>query len=57
MSLNPHEGQSRGVVGGDGVAPLFSTGTPPLFGLKFVKKLVHCCNWLLTETQFKIINF
>jgi len=31
---------------------------PPLFGLKFVQKLVlvHCCNWLLTETQCKIIS-
>ena len=26
------------------------------FGLKFVPKLVHCCNWLLTETQCKIIS-
>ena len=43
---------------GDGVPPLFSTGgtRPPLphfFGLKFVQKLAHCCNWLLTETQCK----
>jgi len=30
--------------------------TPPLFGLKFVQKLVHCCNWLLTETQCKTIS-
>jgi len=30
--------------------------TPPLFGLKFVQKLVHCCNWLLTEPQCKIIS-
>jgi len=30
--------------------------TPPLFGLKFAQKLVHCCNWLLTETQCKIIS-
>jgi len=28
---------------------------PHFFGLKFVQKLVHCCNWLLTETQCKII--
>ena len=31
---------------------------PPLpltfIGLKFVQKLVHCCSWLLTETQCKI---
>ena len=26
------------------------------FGLKFVQKLVHCCNWLLTEKQCKIIS-
>jgi len=31
--------------------------TPPhFFGLKFVQKVVHCCNWLLTETQCKIIS-
>jgi len=41
--------------------PTFSTGgtRPPLphfFGLKFVQKLVHCCYWLLTETQCKIIS-
>jgi len=46
---------------GYGVPPLFSTGEtrPPLphfFGLKFVSKLVHCCNWLLTEAQCKIIS-
>jgi len=29
---------------------------PHFFGLKFVQKLVHCCNWLLTETQCKIIS-
>ena len=32
--------------------PLFSTGGR----VKFVQKLVHCCNWLLTETQCKIIS-
>jgi len=48
--------------GGDGVPPLFSTGGrvpntfPHFFGLKSVQKLVHCCNWLLTETQCKIIS-
>jgi len=26
------------------------------FGLKFVQKLVHCCNWLLAETECKIIS-
>ena len=40
--------------------PTFLTGdaspTPPLFGHKFVQKLVHCCNLLLTETQCKIIS-
>ena len=30
--------------------------TPPLFGLKFVQTLVHCCSWLFTETQCKIIS-
>jgi len=25
-------------------------------GLKFVQKLVHCCKWLLTETQCNIIS-
>ena len=29
---------------------------PHFFGLKFVQKLVHCCNWLLSETQCKIIS-
>jgi len=33
-----------------------ASSTPHLFGLKFVQKLVHCCNWLLTETQCKIIS-
>ena len=41
-------------------SPLFRQGDaspiPPLFGLKFAQKLVHCCNWLLTETQCKIIS-
>ena len=40
--------------------PLFSTGgvphSPHFFGLKFVQTLVHCCNWLVTETQCKIIS-
>ena len=35
----------------------FDRGTRPhFFGLKFVQKLVHCCNWLLTEPQCKIIS-
>jgi len=44
----------RGVVGrvrGGTASPL-----PHFFGLKFVQKLVHCCNWLLTETQCKMIS-
>jgi len=52
-------GQSRGVVGrgrGRTASPhFFDRGTrlplPPLFGLKFVQKLVHGCSWLLTETH------
>ena len=53
----------RGVVGRGRKGrrpPTFRQGgtRPPLphfFGLKFVQTLVHCCNWLLTETQCKII--
>jgi len=30
--------------------------SPPPFGLKFVQTLVHCCSWLFTETQCKIIS-
>jgi len=45
---------------GDGVPHFFRQGARPalphFFGLKFVQKLVHCCNWLLTETQCKIIS-
>jgi len=37
--------------GGDGVSP-----TPPLFRLKFMQTFVHCCNWLLTERQCKIMS-
>ena len=57
---------SRGVVGrgrGGGRRPptFFDRGmavphSRHFFGLKFVQKLVHCCNWLLTETQCKIIS-
>jgi len=55
---------SRGIVrrgrGGTASPTFFDRGdaspTPAtFFGLKFVQKLVHCCNWLLTETQCKII--
>jgi len=47
---------------GDGVPPLFrqagdaSPNPRHFFGLKFVQKIVHCCNWLFTETQCKIIS-
>jgi len=54
------QGCSGAGTRGDGVPPLFRQGdaspTPALFGLKFVQKLVHCCNWLLTKTQCKIIS-
>ena len=54
----------RGVVGrgrgGTASPTFFDRGTrpplPPLFGLKFVQKLVHCCNWLLTEAKCEIIS-
>jgi len=44
----------RGVVGRgrEGMASL----TPSLFLTEIRAKLVHCCNWLLTETQCKIIS-
>ena len=51
--------KTRGVMGrergGTASPTFFVRGTrPPLphfFGLKFLQKLVHCCNWLLTETR------
>ena len=48
------QGCSEAGMRGDGVPSLFSTGgrvphSPHFFGLKFEQKLVHCCNWLLTE--------
>ena len=56
----------RGVVGrgrGGSASPHFlrqggrvSHPLAHFFGLKFVQKLVLCCNWLLTETQCKIIS-
>ena len=64
MKINEKQ-HNRSVVGrgrgGRCPLPLFSLGgtRPPLphfFGLKFVQKLVHSCNWLLTETQCKIIS-
>jgi len=46
--------------GGRRPLTFFDGGTRPhsphFFGLKFVQKLVHCCNWLITETQCKIIS-
>ena len=61
ISIN---GESKGVVGqgrgGTASPPFFDRGTrhplPDLFGLKFVQKLVHFCNWLLTEMQCMIIS-
>jgi len=59
------ETRYRGVVrrgrGGDGVPHFFRQGgrvphSPHFFGLKFVQKLVHCCNWLLNKTRYKIIS-
>ena len=53
---------TQGCSGGDGVPHFFRQGgrvphSPPhFFGLKFVQRLVHCCNWLLTEKQCKIIS-
>jgi len=52
----------RGVVGqgrgGTASRTFFRQGDasplPHFFGLKFVQKLVHCCSWILTETQCKI---
>jgi len=48
------------VRGGTASPTFFDRGARPalphFFGLKFVQKLVHCCNWLLTETQCKIIS-
>ena len=60
LATNAH-GCSGAGTRGTASPPLFSTGgtrppLPPLFGLKFVQKLVHCCNWLHTETQCKIIS-
>jgi len=57
-----HPGVWSGGDAGDGVPPLFfdrgyaSPTLPHFFGLKFVQKLVHRCNWLLTKTQCKIIS-
>ena len=49
------QGGSGAGTRGHGVPHFFRQGdaspSPPLFGLKFVQKLVHCCNSLLTEKQ------
>jgi len=55
----PHQGCSG--AGGRRPSAFFDRGGrdphfPHFFGLKFVQKLVHCCNCLLTETQCKIIS-
>ena len=55
----PVQGCSGAGTRGDGVPAFFSTGgtrlpLPHFFGLTVVQKLVHCCNWLRTETQCKI---
>jgi len=61
INTDKHQGCSGAGTRRDGVPHIFSTGgtRPPLhhfFGLKFVQKLVHCYNLLLTETQCKIIS-
>ena len=54
--LRDHDDQGCSGAGtrGDGIPHFFDMGdafpTPPFFGLKFVQTLLHCCNWLLTET-------
>jgi len=59
-SIAWEQGCSGARTRGDGVPHFFRQGGrvphPPLFGLKFVQKLVRCCNWLRTETQCKIIS-
>ena len=57
---HPFHGCSGSGMREDGVPHFFRQGdtspTPPhFFGLKFVQKLAHCCNWLFAETQCKII--
>ena len=59
--LTVDQGCSGAGTRGDGVPHFYRQGdasstTPHFFGLKFVQKLVHCCNWLLTETQCKIVS-
>ena len=45
----------QGCIGAGEASPTFfdrgdAFPTPHFFGLKFMQKLIHCCNWLLTET-------
>jgi len=55
---------ARGVVGqgrGETASPTFfrqggRVPHSPTFLTEIRQKLVHCCNWLLTETQCKIIS-
>ena len=60
LQQRSNDGTKQGCSGAgtrsDGVPPLFRQGGrvshfPHFFGLKFVQKLVHGCNWLLTETH------
>jgi len=61
MHVRAHQGCSGAGRAGRRPPAFFdrrdASPTPPhFFGLKFVQKVVHCCNWLLTETQCKIIS-
>ena len=58
-AVDRRDGQMNGrstVSQGCSGAGTWGDGVPHFFGLKFVQKLVHCCNWLLSETQRKIIS-
>jgi len=52
------QGCSGAWTRGGGVPHFLRQGdaSPHFFGLKFEQKLVHCCNWLLTEMQCQIIS-
>ena len=56
----PSQGCSGAGLGGTVSPTFFKRGTHPhflhFFGPKFVQKLVHCCNRLLTETQCKTVS-
>ena len=56
--VHTHQGCSGAGTRGTASPHFFRQGgrVPHFFGLKFVQKLVHCCNWLLTEMQCKIIS-